>query len=256
MNKLKYRVFSTFKRLFIGLIVGFLIGYFLNKYNLNQQNITKTKIVIKKYDSDDEINADSNGVKLSLLPIELQHNQWKDYLSRNSSDASREHDKLLDTRKSFPRYRQIFIGVMTTRRFLGTRARAAYDTWVPEVEGRVVFFSAENSRGDAAAAGIPNHSVVSLNGVDDTYPPQKKSFLLLKYMHDVYIDQYEWFMRADDDLYIRADRLTRFLRSVNASQPLYIGQSGRGNMVSRHINYSLPAIYVFRVLFCNRVLKY
>jgi chondroitin sulfate synthase len=56
-----------------------------------------------------------------------------------------------------------------------------------------------------------------LNGVDDSYPPQRKSLLMLKYMHDHYIENFEWFMRADDDVFIKGDKIEKFLRSINSS---------------------------------------
>ncbi|ETE66288.1 hypothetical protein L345_07934, partial [Ophiophagus hannah] len=70
--------------------------------------------------------------------------------------------------------------------------------------------------------------IVPLPGVDDSYPPQKKSFMMLKYMHDHYLDKYEWFMRADDDVYVKGDKLENFLRSLNSSEPLFLGQTGLG----------------------------
>ncbi|KFO32021.1 Chondroitin sulfate synthase 3 [Fukomys damarensis] len=76
----------------------------------------------------------------------------------------------------------------------------------------------------------PPVPVVALPGVDDSYPPQKKSFMMIKYMHDHYLDKYEWFMRADDDVYIKGDKLEEFLRSLNSSEPLYLGQTGLGNI--------------------------
>lgn len=84
------------------------------------------------------------------------------------------------------------------------------------------FFSSE---GSDTSLPIP---VVPLRGVDDSYPPQKKSFMMLRYMHDHYLDKYEWFMRADDDVYIKGDRLEDFLRSLNSSEPLFLGQTGLG----------------------------
>lgn len=51
---------------------------------------------------------------------------------------------------------------------------------------------------------------------------------MLKYMHDHYLDKYEWFMRADDDVYIKGDKLENFLRSLNSSEPLFLGQTGLG----------------------------
>lgn len=52
--------------------------------------------------------------------------------------------------------------------------------------------------------------------------------MMLKYMHDHYLDKYEWFMRADDDVYIKGDKLEHFLRSLNSSEPLFLGQTGLG----------------------------
>ncbi|EPQ07345.1 Chondroitin sulfate synthase 3 [Myotis brandtii] len=83
-----------------------------------------------------------------------------------------------------------------------------------------------------AGLGLPPPPlpVIELPGVDDSYPPQKKSFMMIKYMHDHYLDKYEWFMRADDDVYIKGDKLEEFLRSLNSSKPLYLGQTGLGNI--------------------------
>ena len=51
---------------------------------------------------------------------------------------------------------------------------------------------------------------------------------MLKYMHDFYLDQFEWFVRADDDVYIKGEKLAKFLASINSSELHYIGQSGEG----------------------------
>ncbi|KAJ8029970.1 Chondroitin sulfate synthase 1 [Holothuria leucospilota] len=118
----------------------------------------------------------------------------------------------------------IFIGVMTAAKYLPTRAVAVNRTWAQTIPGQVAFFS-------SGASEVPaewNLPVVSLQGVDDSYPPQKKSFMMLKYIHDNYIDKYEWFMRADDDVYIKGYKLEPFLRSINGSQKLFLGQAGLG----------------------------
>lgn len=116
----------------------------------------------------------------------------------------------------------IFIGIMTAKKYLDSRVVAAYKTWARSVNGKVVFFSSEGSE---INYDVP---IVSLKNVDDSYPPQKKSFSMLKYMSDHYLDKYEWFMRADDDVFIKGDKLEQFLRSVNSSRPQFIGQAGVG----------------------------
>ncbi|XP_058815020.1 chondroitin sulfate synthase 1 isoform X2 [Topomyia yanbarensis] len=116
----------------------------------------------------------------------------------------------------------VFVGVMTAKDFLQSRAKAVYDTWGKNIPGRIAFFSSEESIADY----LP---LVALKGVDDRYPPQKKSFMMLHYMYEHYIDKFEWFARADDDVFIRTDKLEQFLRSIDSSKPQFIGQAGRGN---------------------------
>lgn len=120
----------------------------------------------------------------------------------------------------------VFVGVMTAEQYLTTRARAVFETWAQDLPGRIAFFSSEVSR----APGLP---LIPLRSVDDSYPPQKKSFLMLLYMYEHYGDRFEWFMRADDDVYVRGDKLGEFLRSVDSRKPQFIGQAGRGTNSER-----------------------
>lgn len=69
--------------------------------------------------------------------------------------------------------------------------------------------------------------MVALNGVDDRYPPQKKSFMMLHYMYEHYIDKFEWFLRADDDVFIKPDKLEKFLRRVDSTKAQFIGEFDR-----------------------------
>ncbi|XP_011501671.1 PREDICTED: chondroitin sulfate synthase 1 [Ceratosolen solmsi marchali] len=120
----------------------------------------------------------------------------------------------------------LFVGVMTARKYLGTRAKAVYESWGREVPGQIGFFSSEASRPPVECPDLP---IIALPRVDDSYPPQKKSFLMLQHMWTRYGERFEWFLRADDDLYVRMDRLEHLLRSVDSRRPEYIGQAGRGN---------------------------
>ncbi|XP_058878251.1 chondroitin sulfate synthase 3 [Acipenser ruthenus] len=137
-----------------------------------------------------------------------------------TSNGSGDGDRPISKPRNF-----LYVGVMTAKKYLESRAVAAHRTWTHSIPGKVEFFSSEGSESVPVPIPIP---VISLAGVDDSYPPQKKSFMMLKYMHDHYLDKYEWFMRADDDVYIRGDKLEEFLRSLNSSKPMYLGQTGLG----------------------------
>lgn len=120
----------------------------------------------------------------------------------------------------------LFVGVITAEKYLATRAVAVYKTWGSDIPGKIAFFSSEESK---RPANMPDLPLVSLPNVDDSYPPQKKSFLMLKYMWEKYGDHFEWFFRADDDVYIRPDKIEDLLRSLDSKKLYFIGQAGKGN---------------------------
>ncbi|XP_022692400.1 chondroitin sulfate synthase 3-like [Varroa jacobsoni] len=117
----------------------------------------------------------------------------------------------------------LFTGVMTAQRYIDSRAVAIYDTWGQGAPGGLLFFSSD---GTTSKHGLP---LVALRSVDDSYPPQKKSFMMLKYMYDNLLDKYDWFMRCDDDVYVHTERLELFLRSINSTKAHFLGQAGLGN---------------------------
>ena len=142
--------------------------------------------------------------------------QFTKYYNRSNETGGRElnhnHTDLM------------LVGVLTAKEYINTRLEAINGTWTKTIPGKVIFFSGEHSSSNNYA----QKAVVTLPGVTDTYPPQKKAFLMLKYMHDFYLDQFEWFVRADDDVFIKGQKLAKFLASVNSSETYYIGHSGIG----------------------------
>ena len=129
-----------------------------------------------------------------------------------SKNISRIHPAIasVNVPRSSKKKQLILIAVMTSKEFLMTRAPTVARTWASKVPGQVIFFSSEGS--------VTNDSqidLVSLPGVTDAYPPQKKSFLMMKYIYDNFLNKFEWFMRVDDDVYIRTDNLERLLRSID-----------------------------------------
>ncbi|KAE9415416.1 hypothetical protein Angca_004267 [Angiostrongylus cantonensis] len=129
-----------------------------------------------------------------------------------------------DLIKPFQRTGLILVGIMTAAKYVDTRAYNVWKTWAKYVPGKVLFFVAENTE-----SVHPELPLIRLKGVDDTYPPQKKSFAMVKWMAENYLDEFDWFLRADDDLYVRGDELEKFLRSLDSSRAHAIGQAGLGN---------------------------
>ena len=69
--------------------------------------------------------------------------------------------------------------------------------------------------------------VVVLNDVqDNAHPPQHKFFMMPAWMMDNIGLKSCWFMRADDDVYIKIGQLLQFLSPINFSLPRYLDQAG------------------------------
>lgn len=120
--------------------------------------------------------------------------------------------------------RLLLVGVMTAAKYVDTRAYNVWRTWAQHIPGKVLFFVAEDT-----VSMHKDMPLIRLKGVDDVYPPQKKSFAMMKWMADNHLDDFDWFMRADDDLYVRGDRLEQLLRSLDSDKAHLLGQAGLGN---------------------------
>lgn len=119
----------------------------------------------------------------------------------------------------------LYVGVMTAQEYISTRAVAVYGTWGIEVD-KVGFYVGEDCKVPQYQSVLP---IVKLDGVPDkVYPPQRKVFRMLRYMHDHYINEYDWFLRADDDVYMRGGELRSLLMRLNPSEKIYFGRSGSG----------------------------
>ena len=115
----------------------------------------------------------------------------------------------------------IIIGIVTSLKNLNTRVLAMYKTWAHRIPGKVIFFI---DKGPDYVGGLP---VISLDGLfSDDYPPRYLGLASLQYMYSKYGQSYEWFLRADDDIFINVSNLELFLENLNSSKPLYIGQPG------------------------------
>ncbi|CAF0791721.1 unnamed protein product [Adineta ricciae] len=69
---------------------------------------------------------------------------------------------------------------------------------------------------------------VKLKHVENAYPPQKKSFYAMKFMHIFYAQRTSWILRLDDNAYVNIEDLVRWLKSLDHTRILYIGQGGTG----------------------------
>lgn len=128
-------------------------------------------------------------------------------------------------RQEYTLRKTLFVGVLSSQDYLPTRARAVYDTWAGEVSN-LIFFVGEDCNISEQLASLP---VIKLKGVPDrVYPPFMKAYAMMQYMHDHFLNDYNWFIRADDDVYMRGHKLIDLLHSFDESEMISLGRAGEG----------------------------
>lgn len=70
---------------------------------------------------------------------------------------------------------------MTAKRFLDSRALEIWRTWAQRIPGQVIFFVSEGTP-ISEQFRHQRMPIVVLRGVSDTYPPQKKSFAMFRFL--------------------------------------------------------------------------
>nr|XP_002130637.1 chondroitin sulfate synthase sqv-5 isoform X1 [Ciona intestinalis] len=122
----------------------------------------------------------------------------------------------------------IYLGMMSAEKFIDNRVQRALDTWLQKGSWKVEVFADATPDSLQVPAGL-DFNIVTLRSVDDAaYPPQKKCFMMLRHMYDHHIDNYDWFMRVDDDVYMDFPRLSKLLNTINSSMPVFFGTPGFG----------------------------
>ena len=100
--------------------------------------------------------------------------------------------------------------MMSADKFVPTRVRAAVQTWASSIRTwnrnsnvDVEIFAQSNT-----TVGVP---IVKMPGISDNiYPPQKKSFSMMRYVSDHHGSDYECFLRLDDDAYVHIEHSNLF----------------------------------------------
>ena len=121
---------------------------------------------------------------------------------------------------------KVLVGVLTSRENLESLVFAINNTWAIGLP-KIIFFTplsrdVEFHEKYNKILGLP---VVQLSDVDEeVLSKTRMSFKMLRYMNDHYINNFEWFMRVDDSMFLKPEKLLEFLNNANSSDHLYIGR--------------------------------
>ena len=229
----------------VTLIVGYILGYVL--YPVLQW--PRTCNVLCEEDADITAHAQSfiAGRRSVVTPGDLSYFPGRSRWGRLSATQLDAHNpasyasspslrrQFFNSRRGPPAHLsseykvrgRLLIGIITTGKYLMTRAKAIHDTWAKELgpSNKVIFFVGSDC--NISHPTLEEMSIVFLDNVPDiVYPPQRKVFAALKHMYHYHGNSYQWFVRADDDVYV--SRLDRLLGRLDPNELVYLGRAGVG----------------------------
>ena len=133
-----------------------------------------------------------------------------------------------DSGYSVQREHQLLIAVVLSKCDFLTKLEVIGATWMVD-SSHVIFFASSDCNGDNPK--LKDINLVLLPELaGEPYPPQKKTFTVLRYLNKHFLDQYSWFMLVTDNVYIRTFRLESFLTNrMDAESLVYMGYPAQIN---------------------------
>ena len=100
---------------------------------------------------------------------------------------------------------RIYCFIITTPRYFDTRARAVNQTWAPRCDGYSFISEYSNDTKGLPIAPIAN----IIPGYEHL---TRKSTLAFHYVYKHFLNDYDWFVKADDDTYLFIENLKIILK--------------------------------------------
>jgi glycoprotein-N-acetylgalactosamine 3-beta-galactosyltransferase len=118
---------------------------------------------------------------------------------------------------------RLYCFILTSPQYFDTRARAVNLTWAPRCDKFSFISEYSNDTKGLPIAPIAN----ILPGYEHL---TQKTALALHYLYENFLNDYDWFVKADDDTYLFVENLKSFLKEQNASKPITFGYNRKASI--------------------------
>jgi len=149
------------------------------------------------------IHSPSNDYPINPIQINIYH-----------------HENLINT----PTPRILCLILTSPKNFL-SRTRAINETWGPRCTG--YYFVTEHDPKTLTSEEIKFIEKVPLAPIKNITAGYdhltQKSTLAFLFAYEYHLNDFEWFIKADDDTYVFVDHLKTFLSEQNSSEPITFG---------------------------------
>ncbi|CAF3690758.1 unnamed protein product [Rotaria sp. Silwood1] len=115
--------------------------------------------------------------------------------------------------------------ILTAPQYFLTRVKAVNETWAPRCDR--YFFITEYAREIMTPEQIKFAEQIPIAPIKNITPGYghltQKSNLAFLFAYEYYLNDFEWFVKADDDTYLIVTHLKTFLSKQNPSEPITFG---------------------------------
>ncbi|XP_060084504.1 glycoprotein-N-acetylgalactosamine 3-beta-galactosyltransferase 1-like [Ylistrum balloti] len=108
---------------------------------------------------------------------------------------------------------KVFCFIATTTSNLLTKAKAVNDTWGKRCD-KILFVTSSPSK---------LSMTISFNIEDSRSHLTGKTMSMIHYIYRYHLDEYQWFMKADDDTFVVMENLKLLLSKCDHQKPIYLG---------------------------------